>query len=87
MFPIKIDGYSFIYYFLVGLPTNYPWNFSALIAYREYNYLEKKIAHEINTFQTTLKRSIFTTDDTTLREKLELLHLENYLSEAKKVIK
>ncbi len=58
-----------------------------VIADREYNFLEKKIADEINSFQTTLKRSTFTTDDATLREKLELLHLENYLSEAKKVIK
>ncbi|KKL24926.1 hypothetical protein LCGC14_2410460, partial [marine sediment metagenome] len=54
---------------------------------REYFFLEKKITNEINTFQTTLKRSTFTTDDATLREKLELLHLENYLAEAKKVIK
>ncbi|OLS25503.1 MAG: hypothetical protein HeimC3_14920 [Candidatus Heimdallarchaeota archaeon LC_3] len=58
-----------------------------IIADREYFFLEKKITNEINTFQTTLKRSTFTTDDATLREKLELLHLENYLAEAKKVIK
>ncbi len=58
-----------------------------VIADREYYFLEKKIADEINSFQTILKRFTFTTDDSTLREKLELLHLENYLSEAKKVIK
>ncbi|OLS20062.1 MAG: hypothetical protein HeimC3_42000 [Candidatus Heimdallarchaeota archaeon LC_3] len=58
-----------------------------IIKEKEYDFLEKKIDEEINSFQTTLKRSTFTTDDLTLRKKLELLHLENYLSEVKKVIK